>query len=222
MNSFPVGDAGDALADAVSVVDDVVDEAVTAVDAGGDAVAAMDEVVDGAAAAVAAGGDAVEAVEDALQVATTGAAAVPGSVLFEEFQPAVTPVDDTSEAPGATSPVDGVLPATPLERVEAVSYLLDESVPIPGTDVRVGLDPILGILPVAGDSVAAAISLYIVLEGALAGVPPSKVALMLGLVGVDAAVGSVPILGSVFDTVWRANTWNASIVRSELASEPTR
>ena len=212
MDSIPVADA---LVDGAEAVDDVIDGAVTAVEAGGEAIEATGDALE-------AGTEAVEAVGDALQAATVRASLATGTALLERHEPAVTPVDDTPEAPGATSPVDGVLPATPLERVEAVSYLLDESVPIPGTDVRVGLDPILGILPVAGDSVAAGISLYIVLEGALAGVPPSKVALMLGLVGVDAAVGSVPVLGSVFDTVWRANTWNASIVRSELAAEPTR
>ena len=112
-------------------------------------------------------------------------------------------------------PLSGDAEAT-LERIEWVGDLLDEAVPVPGTDYRVGLDPILGILPVGGDAVAALISLYIVGEAARMGVSKSKLALMVGLVAVDAVVGSIPVLGTLFDAVWKANKWNVEMLKREL------
>lgn len=103
-----------------------------------------------------------------------------------------------------------------LERIEWVGTLLDEAIPVPGTDYRVGLDPLLGILPVAGDSVAAAISLYIVGEGIRTGASWSTLATMVGLVAVDVIVGSIPVLGIVFDAVWKANKWNVGLLTREL------
>lgn len=112
-------------------------------------------------------------------------------------------------------PLSGDAEAT-LERIEWVGDLLDEAVPVPGTDYRVGLDPILGILPVGGDAVAMVISLYIVGEAARMGVSKSKLALMIGLVAVDAVVGSIPVIGTVFDAVWKANKWNVGMLKREL------
>lgn len=103
-----------------------------------------------------------------------------------------------------------------MKRVRAVANLLDDAVEVPGTNYSVGLDPILGIVPAGGDATAAAISLYIVLEGANLGLPPEKLAKMLALVGVDAVVGSVPILGTVFDAVWKANQWNVSTIEEHV------
>lgn len=105
-----------------------------------------------------------------------------------------------------------------LERARKVSDLLDEAVTVPGTDYQIGLDPILGVLPISGDAVSAVISLYIVAEAARAGVSLSTLAVMVALVGVDAVVGSVPILGTVFDAVWKANTWNVNLLERELAN----
>lgn len=95
-----------------------------------------------------------------------------------------------------------------LRRVRFLANLLDEAVEVPGTDYRVGLDPILGILPGAGDTVAAALSLYPVVEAVRLGASKGTVAKMLALVAVDFTVGSVPVLGTVFDAVWKANEWN--------------
>lgn len=103
-----------------------------------------------------------------------------------------------------------------LERVHYVSHLLDEAVRVPGTDVRIGLDPILSILPVAGDAVGAVLSLYPIVEAYRLGVPKRTLLLMLSLVAVDAVIGSVPILGSVFDALWTANTWNYRLIERQL------
>jgi hypothetical protein len=95
-----------------------------------------------------------------------------------------------------------------LERVRTVSRLLDDAVRVPGTDFRIGIDPILGVLPVAGDAVAMLLSLYPVLEAYRLGMSRAALAKMLSLVAVDAVVGSVPVLGPVFDAFWKANKWN--------------
>jgi len=97
-----------------------------------------------------------------------------------------------------------------LERARLVSTLLDESITVPGTGYKVGLDPIVGVLPIAGDSVATGASLYIVFLGARLGLPPRALAKMLGFIAVDFVVGSVPILGTIVDAVLKVNKRNVA------------
>ncbi|MBV0903572.1 DUF4112 domain-containing protein [Halomicroarcula salina] len=104
----------------------------------------------------------------------------------------------------------------------AVATLLDESVEIPGTDYRVGIDPLLGVVPGAGDAVAAGVSLYIVLESARLGVSYGTLLAMLANVSVDAVGGSVPVLGALFDAVWKANKWNVELAVEDLAGATER
>jgi len=104
-----------------------------------------------------------------------------------------------------------------MERVRAVANLLDEAIEIPGINYKIGLDPILGILPVGGDAVSAAISLYIVAEGARMGASRDTVLQMLFNVGVDAVIGSIPVLGTVIDAVWKANERNVALLEAEFA-----
>jgi len=115
------------------------------------------------------------------------------------------------------------LPATiddgAIERMRLVAHTLDEGIRVPGTDFRVGLDPIVGILPGAGDTAAAAVSLYIIVEAARMGVSQSTLLRMLANVGVDAVIGSVPVLGVIFDAFWKANTWNLKLALEDLAAE---
>jgi hypothetical protein len=106
-----------------------------------------------------------------------------------------------------------------LERVRALGRLLDDVIRVPGTDYRIGLDPILGILPVVGDLVAAVLSLYPVLEAYRLGVERRTIARMLALVLVDAGVGSVPVLGTVFDAFWKANEWNARTLERHVEGD---
>lgn len=106
-----------------------------------------------------------------------------------------------------------------LRRTRSVARILDESVRVPGTNFRIGIDPVLGILPVSGDIVAALLSLYIVLEAARIGVPPRTLALMGFNIAVDTAVGSVPILGTLFDAVWKANVWNVTLLEEQIESD---
>ena len=104
-----------------------------------------------------------------------------------------------------------------VKRMRFVARVLDDSVRIPGTDFRIGLDPVLGLLPVAGDAVSGALSLYIVVESARLGVSPKTLFGMLANVGVDVAGGSIPVVGDLFDAAWKANTRNLRLALSELA-----
>lgn len=106
--------------------------------------------------------------------------------------------------------VDASDPA--VRRVNKLSKLLDSAFRVPGTNYKVGLDPILGILPGAGDTVAMGISLYIVFEALRAGVPRDVLVKMLLNIGIDTVIGSVPVLGTVFDAFWKANEWNAKLL----------
>jgi len=103
-----------------------------------------------------------------------------------------------------------------LRRVETVSRALDDAVRVPGTTFRVGIDPVVGILPGAGDGVIAAISLYPLVEAYRLGASRATLAKMLTLVAIDAVVGSIPVIGSVFDAVWKANKWNVELIQREI------
>jgi len=106
-----------------------------------------------------------------------------------------------------------------LDRARMVGNLLDDAVTVPGTSFKIGLDPILGILPGGGDLVAAVGSLYIVFEAARAGVPRSELQKMLGIVAVDVVAGSVPIIGVLFDAFWKANKWNVATFEEHVESD---
>lgn len=119
----------------------------------------------------------------------------------EEGQPIEVSIED--EPPG-------------MERVRVIADLLDEAIEIPGINYKIGLDPILGILPVGGDAVSAAISLYIVAEGARMGASRDTVLKMLFNVGLDAVIGSIPVLGTLIDAVWKANERNVALLEEEF------
>jgi len=105
-----------------------------------------------------------------------------------------------------------------VRRMRAVARLLDGAVKLPVVG-RVGLDPLVGLLPVAGDAATAAVSLLLVAEAARQGVRPRVLARMLANVGVDAAAGAVPVAGDLFDAVWRANERNVDLAVADLAAE---
>jgi hypothetical protein len=104
-----------------------------------------------------------------------------------------------------------------LHRMEAVAHALDESVRIPGTSARVGLDPILGAVPVAGDLVSGAVSLYIVAESARLGVSRATLLRMIADIAIDVVGGSVPYVGTLFDSFWKANVRNVERALADLA-----
>lgn len=99
-----------------------------------------------------------------------------------------------------------------------LSYYLDELFRVPGTRYRVGLDPILGLIPGVGDVTTSAASAYIVARAVALGVPPATLARMLLVLVVDAVVGSIPLVGDAFDAVWKANVRNVRLVESRLSA----
>jgi hypothetical protein len=105
---------------------------------------------------------------------------------------------------------------TALERVRSLSRLLDNAVRVPGTDYRIGLDPLVGLLPVVGDVPTTAASAYVVLEAARLGVPRETLARMALNLAVDAVFGSIPLVGDLFDAVWKANARNVALLEARL------
>ncbi len=103
-----------------------------------------------------------------------------------------------------------------IRRMHAVAQLLDDGIRLPVVGVRIGLDPILGVLPVAGDTAMAVVGLYIVAESARQGVSYWTIARMLLNVLVDAAIGSVPVVGDLFDVAFRAHRRNLNLALSDL------
>lgn len=134
------------------------------------------------------------------------------------------PVTDaiTDDLESAFDEFDGELPETvdeaAIRRMQAVALILDDGVRVPGTNFRIGIDPIVGVVPGAGDTVAAAVSLYIVLESARLGVSHTTLVRMLGNIAVDTAGGSVPVLGVLFDAVWKANRRNLKLALRDLTA----
>jgi hypothetical protein len=104
------------------------------------------------------------------------------------------------------------------ERARRIGHLMDDAFEIPGLGYRIGLDPLIGIAPVAGDAVAAAASLYIVFEGFRVGVPLQTLTAMLLFIGLDFLVGSVPVLGPIVDAVLKVNERNATTLESYVES----
>jgi hypothetical protein len=120
-------------------------------------------------------------------------------------------------------PVPNPAPDSPLARVRALSRALDSAFQVPGTRFRIGLDPLLGLIPGVGDVAGGALSAYIVLEAARLGAPRPVVLRMLGNVLLDSLFGSVPVLGDLFDATWKANARNVALLeRHVVAPEPTR
>jgi hypothetical protein len=109
-----------------------------------------------------------------------------------------------------------------LKRMRQLTKLLDNAIAIPGTKQRIGLDPLLGLIPGGGDTVSAAFSGYIIIEAARMGVPRSALIRMVGNIILDLVVGAVPFVGDIYDTVAKANVRNMQIVERHLnVPQPT-
>jgi hypothetical protein len=108
-----------------------------------------------------------------------------------------------------------------IERLRAVAYLLDEQVQVPGTGFRVGIDPLVSVIPGVGPIVSGGLSLYIVLEAAYLGVSFSTVVRMLANIAIDTAGSAVPYVGVVFDAVWKTNKMNLELLLEDLLDTPS-
>lgn len=101
-------------------------------------------------------------------------------------------------------------------RVEAMEALLEGLFIIPGTNRRVGLDSIVGLVPVVGDLVTAAMGAWIVWEAKNLGMSKWQLARMAANVGIDTALGAIPLVGDAFDFVFKSNSKNLKIIRKHL------
>lgn len=102
------------------------------------------------------------------------------------------------------------------QRVEAMEKLLEGIFVIPGINRRVGLDSIIGLVPVIGDFATAAMGAYIIWEARNLGMSKLHLARMAGNLGIDTLLGAVPLVGDLFDFVWKSNTMNLKMIRKHL------
>jgi len=107
-----------------------------------------------------------------------------------------------------------------LARLEAIAKLLDIAFVLPGTNIRYGIDGLIGLIPVVGDIITTAISLWLVREARALGAPWYVTARMLGNVALDGVVGMVPFAGDAFDVMFRANMRNVRLLRRWLDKQP--
>jgi hypothetical protein len=108
-----------------------------------------------------------------------------------------------------------------LRRLEAVARVMDTAVVIPGTGIRFGADSLLGLIPGGGDLAGAAVGLVIINEARKLGVPKEKMGRMIYNVGLDALVGSVPLLGDVFDLYFKSHRRNVQLIIEHFRDEKT-
>ena len=106
--------------------------------------------------------------------------------------------------------------AARIARIDALATMLDTAFILPGTNIRFGVDALIGLIPGVGDVITTALSLYIVGEARALGAPRHLILRMLANVALDGVVGAVPLLGDAFDVMWRANRRNIALLRKHL------
>jgi uncharacterized protein DUF4112 len=107
------------------------------------------------------------------------------------------------------------------QTLHRLEILLDEAFRVPGTNIRFGLDGIIGLIPGLGDVVAGLLSLIIPMAAWMRGVPYVTLIRMAVNIGIGVLVGSIPFLGDIFDIAWKANRRNYQLMRRHLG-EPRR
>lgn len=107
-------------------------------------------------------------------------------------------------------------PASVRRRIEAMEAMLEGLFVIPGTSRRVGLDSLVGLIPVVGDLATAAMGAWIVWEARNLGMSKWQITRMAANVGVDTLLGAIPFAGDVFDFLYKSNTKNLRIIRRHL------
>jgi hypothetical protein len=110
----------------------------------------------------------------------------------------------------------GTDPASVRARVEMMERLLERSIVIPGVNMPVGLDAIIGLVPVLGEVVTAMMGAYVVWEARNLGLPKWKLARMGMNVLFDTAIGAIPVVGDAADLVFRSNSRNLKIIRKHI------
>ena len=106
--------------------------------------------------------------------------------------------------------------ALALDRIQRLGNVLDSSIRVPGTDFKIGLDPLIGLIPAIGDALGAVLSSYIVFQSWRVDVPKRALLRMATNVGLELLVGLIPVLGDVFDFGYKANVRNARIAEEAI------
>jgi hypothetical protein len=107
-------------------------------------------------------------------------------------------------------------PASVRARIEAMERLLERLFVVPGINRPVGLDAIVGLIPVVGDVVTAAMGAWLVWEARNLGMSKFQLGRMIGNVGIDALLGAIPLVGDLFDFAFRSNSRNLKLIRRHL------
>src|SRR5918999_940701 len=121
-----------------------------------------------------------------------------------------------SAARSSTASALGSVDHDRLERLRRLGYLLDNSIPVPGTRFRIGIETIIGLVPGLGDLVGGGLSAWIILQAARLGAPPSVLVRMGWNLLVDLAVGAIPLLGDLFDAGFKANMRNIALLERHV------
>ncbi len=122
---------------------------------------------------------------------------------------------------GGAAPRGGRASDPRLDRLRRLAALLDDAFEIPGTGFRVGLDPLIGLVPGIGDLAGGLLGAYVLLAAWRLGAPASVLVRMVTNLGIDVVVGVLPLAGDVADAAWKANTRNVRVLERWMAT-PTR
>jgi hypothetical protein len=120
-------------------------------------------------------------------------------------------------APPASAGLTGS-DSAPLSKT--IAHLLDTFIKIPGTNLRIGLDPIIGLIPGAGDAIANLMGSIILAEALQRGLPAPLVLRMGGNMLINAAVGAIPVVGDLFSAWFHSNSKNHALLTAFLAGNP--
>lgn len=104
-----------------------------------------------------------------------------------------------------------------IARLETLARVLDDVFRVPGTRIRFGLDGIVGLIPGVGDAATGALAAYLAVRAWDLGLPARVILRMAANVGIDLAVGSIPVAGDLFDVGFKANRRNVELIKRELA-----
>jgi hypothetical protein len=117
--------------------------------------------------------------------------------------------------------IESVDPDHSRQRLRLLAWLLDSSIPIPGTRYTIGIDPLIGLFPVIGDLVGVLLSMFILNAASRLGAPRTLLLRMAFNAGIEGLFGMFPIAGDVFDAAWKANQRNVRLLE-EWLDQPQR
>ncbi len=108
-----------------------------------------------------------------------------------------------------------------LTRVRSLTHWLDNAIRVPGTQIRFGIQPIIGLVPVLGDVIGLLLTGFVIVQAWLIGAPRSLLGRMVTIAIADFFIGLVPVVGDVGDVVFKANTRNLKLLETHLDARLT-